>query len=53
MKRRESQHESDRGAVWIRDDISAGFFAPSLDVDQFDVARVDLGDNERNVFLHT
>src|SRR5579872_388164 len=52
MKGSKSQDEADRGTVRVGDDVAAGLLAPSLDIDQLDVAAVDLGNDKGNVFLH-
>ena len=52
VQRRERQNQADGGTVWIGDDVAAGFLAPGLDVDELDVAAVDFGDHQRDVFLH-
>ena len=52
MKRRQRHHQADRRAVRVRDHVAARFFAPSLNIDQSDMVRVDLGNDQRNVFLH-
>ena len=52
MDRRESEDQSDGGAVGIGNDVAAVLFVPCLNVDQLNVASVDFRDHQRDVFIH-
>src|SRR5579864_1066698 len=53
VDRSQRENEANRGAVGIGDHVAPRFLAPGLDIDELDVAAVDLGDHQRHVFLHT
>src|ERR1700733_7129154 len=52
LQRFEGQHQSNRAAIWIGDDIAATFFAPALRLDQGEMIRVHLGHHQRDVGHH-
>src|SRR5205085_10692256 len=49
---RESQDQSDGGAVGIRYDEAARFASPALTFEHLQVAGVDLGNDEWNILFH-